>query len=411
MLLLLLKKVIHVLRHEGVKGLYKRIKRTGEKTINIMSKTDLFTFYDFVYSLPKIPFSQDEYTRTKAKTSKTYINWIVPEIGVGSGGHINIFRFCSYLQRKGHHNRVYVFRGLMYDNNNDLTKFVHKNFEIDKSIEFIYSVDDIEYADATVATSWQTAYFLNIFDNTLKKFYFVQDFEPLFYAVGSEYAFAESTYKMNLIGLTAGDWLKNKLTDEYGMKCTSFSFSYDKELYQPIERRDKTRRVLFYARPVTPRRMFEIGLLALNKFHRNFPDVGIIFAGWDVGGYVIPFPHLNAGCVDVSGLSDLYSQCDVVLTLSGTNLSLLPLEVMACKTAVMSNCGENVEWLLNDENAVLCDLSVEDIALKLGHLFANSKRLESITDKGYEFSIQSDWDREGLKVENAILKELADDAK
>jgi glycosyltransferase involved in cell wall biosynthesis len=396
---------MEVLRREGLKGLIVRIMRKSSKTISVMSKTDVITFYDFICDLPRIPFSKEDCEESKL-SSKTYINWIVPEIGVGSGGHINIFRFCSYLQRKGHHNRVYVFKSSIYKSNKVLTKFVHKHFNVEKSIEFICDIGEIKYADATIATSWQTAYYVNIFDNTRKKFYFVQDFEPFFYAVGSEYAFAENTYKMNLIGLTAGEWLKNKLSRDYGMRCTSFSFSYDKEIYKPIRKRDKTMRVLFYARPVTPRRMFEIGLIALNKFYQKFPDAGIIFAGWDVGGYAVPFPHLNAGCVDVPELSDLYSQCDVVLTLSGTNLSLLPLEVMACKTALMSNRGENVEWLLNDENSILCDLSVEDISSKLIAIFNDSKKLKRITEKGYNFSIESNWDKEGEIVEAAILEEL-----
>lgn len=45
-----------------------------------------------------------------------------------------------------------------------------------------------------------------------------------------------------------------------------------------------------------------------------------------------------------------------------TNLSLLPLELMACGCVVVSNRGENVEWLLNDDIAVLADGTPEALA-------------------------------------------------
>ena len=54
--------------------------------------------------------------------------------------------------------------------------------------------------------------------------------------MGSKYIFAEETYRFNFIGITAGDWLKEKLEKEYGMISTAFKFSYDKELHYPIKK-------------------------------------------------------------------------------------------------------------------------------------------------------------------------------
>ena len=114
-----------------------------------------------------------------------------------------------------------------------------------------------------------------------------------FFPVGSDYAFAENTYKFGFRGLTAGDWLKNKLHDEYGMQTNSFLFSYDNELYQAGKKRDAVPRIFFYARPVTARRDFELGLLALNEITKRNSDVEVVFAGWDVSNYRIPFKHQN----------------------------------------------------------------------------------------------------------------------
>ena len=64
---------------------------------------------------------------------------------------------------------------------------------------------------------------------------------------------------------------------------------------------------LFYARPVTPRRDFELGMLALNELCRRMPEIEVVFAGWDVSGYEIPFKHRNLGIVTPQVLADSYA--------------------------------------------------------------------------------------------------------
>ena len=94
----------------------------------------------------------------------------------------------------------------------------------------------------------------------------MQDYEPFFFPHGSYYELAKNTYKFGFRGITAGDWIKDKLIADFGMKADSFGFSYDKDMYVPLKKKGTTKRVFFYARPVTPRRDFEIGLFALDLF-------------------------------------------------------------------------------------------------------------------------------------------------
>ncbi|MGC4441694.1 glycosyltransferase family 1 protein, partial [Streptococcus suis] len=55
--------------------------------------------------------------------------------------------------------------------------------------------------DVVFATSWDTAYAaFNLKEKNLHKFYFVQDFEPVFYGLGSRYKLAEATYKFGFYG-------------------------------------------------------------------------------------------------------------------------------------------------------------------------------------------------------------------
>ena len=114
------------------------------------------------------------------------------------------FRFISNLERLGFHSRVYLYMSPNFQDNASIRKFLKEYFPLlVPEVEVYCDVSQMKFAHATVATSWTTAYYVRKFQNTISKFYFVQDFEPHFYAHGSEYEFAENTYKMGFRGITA----------------------------------------------------------------------------------------------------------------------------------------------------------------------------------------------------------------
>ena len=399
-----ISRCIDLVRRKGIKGAILRV--FGKRTYFDPIKT-----YGFICDEKKYDFCEEDYNLHKNDDAKI-LNWIIPEVGVGSGGHLNIFRFISNLENMGFHSRIYIHRPIGIMTDFELKEFILKYFPIlDERVECYNNCNKATFAHATIATSWQTAYFLKSFNNTISKFYFVQDYEPFFYAVGSEFFFAENTYKFGFRGITAGDWLKNKLHDEYGMKTDSFRFSYDKDCYVPHEKKDNKNRVFFYSRPVTPRREFELGVLAVNELSNRVDNLEVYLAGWNVNDVQIPFEHKNFGIMQVSELSELYSQCDMCLILSGTNLSLLPLEVMASNSVAVCTKGDNSEWLVNDDNSVMVDNDPISIAEKMAWFFNNPDELEKIRAKGLSFAQSTDWTLEAEKVKNALLKGITEDDK
>ena len=363
--------------------------------------TDVFAFYAFLdgtgFGEPLSPRSMPE---------RNTINWFVPPIGRGSGGHLNIFRFVRNLEELGFVSRIIVCDPHNQAPPSEIKANIDAWFMPIKASVHIHPQGDIPPAYTAIATGWQTAYPVRDFRSTVNRAYFVQDFEPYFYSMGSEYAFAENTYRFGLAGITAGSWLKNKLADEYGMRTRAFGFSYDRDLYSPRKRRASERRHIFvYARPVTARRGFELSMLALKKVTDQLPDLGVIFAGWDVGGYTIPFVHHNGGSVALDELPDLYSQCDAALVVSMTNLSLLPLELMACGCPLVSNRGPNVEWLLDADNAELADPTPESLAQGMLRLLQDEERRQAVIANGLAVSAATDWKKEAGTVAK-FLQEL-----
>ena len=397
-----IKKAVRFIRRRGLRGVLEKMKVTTPQV-------EVLKHLEFIMDRKEIPFERKDFELHK--DDKIFLlNWIIPEMGIGSGGHINIFRFISNLEKMGFHSRVYLYLSPNYRDNESVRKFTKEHFSIlDSKVELFYDVSEINFAHATIATSWQTAYFLRNYKNTITKCYFVQDFEPYFYPMGSYYQFAENTYKFGLKGITAGDWLKEKLHDEYGMDTESFGFSYDKDLYKPQEKKTSKKRIFFYARPYTARRDFELGLLALEEITKRIKDVEIVFAGEDISKYVIPFKHQNLGIVNIEKLSNIYSQCDLCLIISNTNLSLLPLEVMASNSVAVCSKGPNSAWLVNSCNAILVDYDPVEIADTLEYYLNHLDKLKEIRKKGVEFASKTSWTQEAEKVRDALIKCIVQD--
>lgn len=394
-----IRKVFHIFKTHGIRGVKAAVDSS-------YGNSDIIHGYSWISDDSVIEYNEKQ----KLENGDTItLNWILPDFDLGSGGPVTILRFVSNLEDLGFHNRIYLFGGKRFNDNKSFHSFLYTSYVkilTNPNVEAFSDVISIKYATATVATGWQTAYFVKRFNNTEKKFYFVQDFEPYFYPMGSEFLWAEETYKFGFTGITAGDWLKEKLSDEYGMKTESFHFAVDKKVYKHREKEDKTKRIFFYARPTTARRAFEMGILALNEICKRDKNIEVVFAGWDIGSYIIPFKYRNEGIVSEDRLSYLYSQCDICMLMSATNLSLLPLEIMASNSVVATTRGANNEWLLDDENAILFGNNPVEIANTIISYLNNSVALDEKRKKGAEIVEGLSWKKEAEKVYAYICKNI-----
>ena len=167
------------------------------------------------------------------------------------------------------------------------------------------------------------------------------------------------------------------------------------------------KRVLFYARPETERRGFELGILTLSLVAKRLPSVEFVLAGFPHDSPNVPFSIINAGVLPVSRLGALYRSCDVALVLSYTNLSLLPLELMACGCAVVSNYGPNTEWLLDEHNSLLASLEPASLAEALIAILQNDELRLRLAERALQFVQSTDWTKEIKGIESALTTKQA----
>jgi glycosyltransferase involved in cell wall biosynthesis len=329
--------------------------------------------------------------------------WIMSPPGANSGGHQNIFRFLRVLEEAGHHVRIYLYSTTDTRSPREVQSLLAGSSSyptLKASIEY-YPADGIpDDVDAIFATSWETAYRSFRDASDARRFYFVQDFEPLFFPTSSESVLAENTYRFGFYGITAGRWLETKLARDYGMRTSSFDFGSDRSAYHLLEgvTRDS---VFFYARPETPRRGFELGVLALELFAHEHPGVPIITAGQSLRRLRLPFAVEDRGNVQVADLGALYNRCAAALVLSLSNLSLLPLELLACGTVPVVNTGENNELVSANPFIAYTPPAPAALADRLGEVMARSDR-DGYASRAAESVALSSWGASGEQFLAAV---------
>lgn len=314
-----------VLREDGPRRLAQRVSRVA---YHRLAAADL----DFPLGVDDVADSRGLVlgtpARRPARGTRLTVGWICTPPGPGSGGHTTMFRLLEAVEAAGHRCTVYLYDrfGGELARHEDVIRRYWPGVRAD-----VRSVDDgLAPLDAYVATAWQTAHVLaSRADLPTRRLYLVQDFEPHFYPQGSEYALAEDTYRFGFRCVTVGRTLADLLGERYGVRAAVAEFGCDTDVYRLTQPGIAEREgVVFYARPRVARRGFELGMLALREFHRRQPDRTIhVFGDATVR---LPFPSVNHGSLSPARLSDLYNRCRAGIAMSFTNISLVPVEMLAC---------------------------------------------------------------------------------
>jgi glycosyltransferase involved in cell wall biosynthesis len=394
------KIAVQTLRDGGPKALAHRVKRyvgnryLGSRRLALAVGVDDVLAADWTKPPVRMP--------AVVTGERLTVNWVMPPANVGSGGHLNIFRFVRFLEKQGHTCRVFY-----YDPNDQ-----HSQAEADAIIKHFAPMNapvqvglaGLEDCDAVFATEWRTAYPVFNLNTRAKKFYFVQDFEPYFFPVSSESIFAENTYRFGFYGITAGRWLTEKLSTDYGMPCDYYEFGSDSDRYH-FRNAEKRKKIFFYARPVTPRRGFEFGVLALELFHQRHPDYEIHFAGWNVDEYKFSFPFVNHSVMKLSELDELYNDCAAGLVISFTNMSLLPLELLSAGCIPVVNDAPNNTLVSANPYISYTPSSPRAMADALCEVVERADQADYARKAAA--SVQSlSWDDSGAKFESILKREL-----
>jgi glycosyltransferase involved in cell wall biosynthesis len=319
------------------------------------------------------------------------ISWFLPDFDYAFyGGLHTIFRFAAHLKdHKGIANRFVVLGDASPSRISSLIgqAFPTLQSEPVHALRSTAGLADLPPSDAGIATLWTTAYALLRFNSVRRKFYFIQDFEPMFYPAGSTYAQAEATYRFGFHGIANTRTLKQVYQTEYGGVAEYFDPAVDLRVFYPDPHpkpAEAPYKVFFYGRPGHPRNAFELGAQALRVLKGQLGDqVRILAAGdsWDPAQRGLSGIIENLGRLTYEETARLYRACDVGLVMMFTrHPSYLPFELMASGCLVVSNHNPATRWLLKDgENCLLASPSPSALATAINDALQNRDRRLQIT--------------------------------
>lgn len=347
-----------------------------------------------------------------AKASGLSIIWLIPQPFEGSGGHRNIFRAIRYLGEFGHSCRVHVIPdNHRFANGSEIADFITREF-FDIGAEVILGTEEVGHSDVMVSTFWTTAYVAKENQNkTAAQIYFLQDFEPMFYPMSTEYVRAMASYDFGFYFITSGPWPLQMLAATVGEKRGDyFRFPIDRNIYYPAPVAEERQRIAYFARPHMPRRCYPLGVAALALIKQTHPNVEIVFYGDKPEAYGdVPFEFTNLGMTDtIQELGDLYRSATVGLCFSTTNPSLVPFEMMACGCPVVDLAANgNVVNYESADNAVLVDPTPEAIADGIRSVLDSREQRARLSENGIQLATQFPTELEMAKlIEHYMLQEL-----
>ena len=331
------------------------------------------------------------------------INWYLPYFHYAFyGGVHTILRFASgFLERHGVRSNI-----IIYDRPDvsaaEMKAKVTEPFPSLTSAPLLVlktTQDAVPDADASIATFWTSAYVVMKNRNTRRKFYFVQDYEPLFYPAGSRYALVEATYRFGFPAIVNTPGLRDVIVSEFGTRATAFTPCTDPGIFHPPEapRAPEPFRVFFYGRPDTDRNAFEIGLSALRRFKaRNGGKAEVLVAGSHFPDSIrAAAPGIRfMGLLPYRETGDLYRSCHAGLALMLTkHPSYLPFELMSCGAVPVVNYNRANTWLIrNRENALMVEPTPTLLCDALEQLMAQREFRERLSKAGAELVRSFTWD-------------------
>lgn len=386
-------------------GIVRRISSLGKKIVSTEIENRVEHLNKFI-SYEKQTHSS---SASQVNLNRLRVSWIVPDFEPGAGGHMTIFRIAHYLEKFGHDVNFFVQNPSHHPTGEAAYKTINQHFQPFKGrIELFDSELPVTTGDALIATDRFTCYPVDSMSGFSRKFYFVQDYETLFYPAGAEALLTNATYNFDFDCLCAGEWLHEMMIDKFGRWSVSWPLAYDPEFYRlgnDVERSNN--RIAFYARYVTSRRAVELGFMALDILRQRGVDFEVDFFGWDLGTPRTGYRYTNHGVIDAQSLSHIYQRAAVGVVFSATNHSLVNKEMMACGLPVIDLDLDSVRKIFPPQSIAYATPTPAGIADAIQSLLESPERQEELRNGGLKQIDGLSWEHSARIVERALKDRIS----
>jgi O-antigen biosynthesis protein len=405
----------NLIRQRGLQGLYWAFIRriNWSRLWDRYSEDAMILAKELDFNLAEINASKQIHQKYSGPIGLNSISWFLPDFrNPFYGGIHTILRFANFLKEdKGVCNHFVIIGNMPEDKTSRLIGQAFPNLanEPVHRLRRIERTAELKYTDAAVASLWNTAYYLLKYNDTRRKFYFIQDYEPLFYPAGSVYGQVEASYRFGFYGIANTPTIKQIYEQKYGGVAEFFYPAVDTTIFHPLENSEEKPEepftIFFYGRPDHPRNGFELGAAAFRILKkRHGKKLQIFSAGddWDADTLGLKGVIENLGVLPYQKTAELYRKCHAGLIMMFTrHPSYLPFEMMASGCLVVSNFNPSTSWFLKDgENCLLSNTSASCLADAMEQAMLDRSERERISTNALSF-IQSsfvDWNSQMEKI-------------
>lgn len=265
--------------------------------------------------------------------------WIISPPSKGSGGFRTICSKAAYMEQFGIGSTFFILPGAEADRSAQrVAQEIKDWFGYEVKVELAAAVPSTY--EAVIATAWNTAEYASV-QECRHKLYFIQDYEPWFYPMGEAYLCAELSYRYGLRPITIGRWLSSKIGHYYDYPVPYCDFGADLSVYRLRDIEREPFSVCAIYQQQKDRRLSGALEQAIELAAHVEPRLKFYLYGGAKGGFSsCPQVH-ELGVLSIEECACLYAKCSLGISLSASNPSRLPFEMMASGLPVIEIAGEN----------------------------------------------------------------------
>ena len=347
------------------------------------------------------------------------INFLLPHYGLKpSGGFKIVYQYAYFLAENGYKVNI-VHPASMNRFPKKYLKYICKNIEKRKvkydwklksnNINEIYcpSLDEkyIPNADICFATAWQTAVYLNNYNESKgNKFYLIQHYETW---NGSEEA-VNNTLRYDMTKIVISKWLMNKGKELGVNDCLYLPNAINHENFKVYDEIDSRKNIICMMYSEVDWKGSKDGLNAINLIKEEYDFIKVkLFGKYKRPDNLPQWIEYYENPKEEELVRKIYNKSKIFLCTSWfEGWGLPPMEAMACGCAVVTtdNGGVN-DFAIDEETALICEIkNPRMMAEKIKYLLDNDKIRRKLAINGANKVKEFTWDKSYSKLLEIINK-------
>ena len=353
------------------------------------------------------------------------VNFIVPEINRTGGMNI-IFQYANRLLGRGHDVVLYT-PVVPFNMHKNRIKWYYFKYQVKTVLKWLTAGKNklpsniypykfkvkfvpvmhnmfVRDADASIATSWPTAYPVYHFSSSKgRKYYLIQDYEIW----NSNVKYVDRSYTLPLKRIVCSRHMQKLLMDKFGSDSELIYIGLDRNRFYNDNKIYNEPPVIAFQDHSLPNKNVEGAIYTCIKLKEKYPDLK--FRAFGVKRYhIMPeFIEFTENPNDKE-LTDIYSRTDIFLFSSITEgFGSPPSEAMACKCAIVANKVAAIpEYSDHMKTAIHADPADKDGLFKGAEFLINNPgKIKEISEAAYihirEFM---NWDKSIVHFEKFISR-------